>query len=265
MTAALQNIKHSVGFAATLILAILITGCGSSNRSTLPSAGQFSGNWQLNMSPSDGDPSPKTQSGFLLQNGNTITGSWLVSDAPCSGVATVAGTASGSTVELTVTPVGMQVNLTGALQSGNAAMNGDYTAVATGCGGRQTAPQSGTWTANLVAPLNGNLNGTITSQRSGQTYSVSGQISQGPNVGSSNATLIGTLNFDGYCVSTVNIAGVISGTSIAINLVNADGSQAGQMSATTSLDGTSITGKYNVNAPASPCGVGDLGSVTFTL
>jgi hypothetical protein len=194
-----------------------------------------------------------------MENGNAITGSILFNDTPCSGEGNVTGTVTGAGVSLVANPVGTQINLNGTLASGLTSMGGDYTILSTGCTGG-AAPQSGTWIADLVTPLNGTINGTLASQ-GGPSYMLSGQISQGPNVGSSSATLSGSLSIANYCISAVNVTGTISGTAVAFNLVNSDGTQAGQISATTSLDGTTVAGTYNITCGQSV----DAGTVTFTL
>jgi hypothetical protein len=215
---------------------------------------------------------PKTQSGFLIQNGGTVTGSVIFTDTPCSGVGSVTGTVSGTAIALLVNPTGVNVSLSGTIGSGQNSMSGNYTTLSTGCSATNVAPGTGTWTANRVTPLSGNIHGTFTSKDQGLSpFAVTGKISQGPNTGISTVPLSGSLSATDYCFSTADISGVISGTSVVMNLVNSVGTQIGQVTGTTSLDGTFITGTYEVMGlgkgaePNPPCLHGDSGTVTLTL
>lgn len=253
-------------FSLLLCSAMLLAGCGSNNNSnSSPSApGALSGNWQMSLLPT-GKKLAKTQSGFLVQTGSTVTGSLMVLDSPCSGVGDVTGTIDSTGVSLTVNPTQLQVSLTGTVGSDQKSMSGDFTILQFGCSGTSSAPLSGTWTANLVAPLNGKIQGTFTSQ--GVTYPVSGQISQGPNTGISTAALSGNITVSGYCFLGAGFTGTVSGTALVLNLLNPDGSQAGQMTGANSVDGTSISGKYSLTPPSNspaPCKGGE-GGGTFSF
>jgi hypothetical protein len=215
---------------------------------------------------------PRTQSGFLIQNGGTVTGSVIFTDQPCSGVGSVTGTVSGTAIALLVSPTGINVNLSGTIGSGQNSMSGNYTTLSTGCSATNVAPGKGIWTANRVRPLSGNIQGTFTSKDQGLSpVAVKGKVSQGPNTGISAVPLTGSLSATGYCFSTADISGAISGTSVVMNLVDSDGTQIGQVTGTTSLDGTFITGTYQVMGqgkgaePNPPCVEGDRGTVTLTL
>jgi hypothetical protein len=253
-----------------LLLALLMTACSSSNHTTTSSSsGAISGNWQMSLQKANSTLAPKTQSGFLMQSGDAITGSVIFIDIPCSGVGGVTGTLDGSAVSLVVAPSGTQVNLTGTVNTGGGSMGGNYTILSTGCVGSQTAPQSGTWTANLVAPLSGSIQGSLSSTVLGTTFALTGQVTQGSNTGLSSATLGGTLSPTGYCFATSTIVGSISGTSVVMNLVNSEGAQLGQIIGTSSLDGTTMTGTYQVmgqgKGAAPGCVDGDSGTVTMSL
>jgi len=215
-----------------------------------------------------GAGSAKQQSGFLVQTGGTITGSLMFLDSPCSGIGDVSGTVNGTSVSLAVNPTGVQIALTGTLGSNQQTMGGDFTILQAGCSGTSSAPLAGTWTADLVKALNGNITGTFVSKEN-VAYPITGQITQGPNTGVSTAALSGSLNVTGYCFASANIVGTVSGTALVISLVNADGSQAGQINAISSLDGTQVSGSYSILAQGStgmaPCKGGDGGTVTFNL
>jgi hypothetical protein len=248
--------------------AMLLAGCGNShtNNSSPSASGALSGNWQMSLLPT-GKTLAKTQSGFLVQNGSAVTGGLMVLDSPCSGVGNVTGTIDSTGVSLSVTPTLLQVALTGSVGSDQKSMSGNFTMLEFGCGGTSSAPLSGTWTANLVASLNGKILGTFTS-REGVTYPVAGQISQGPNTGISTATLTGNITASGYCFLGAGFTGTVSGTALVLSLLDPTGAQVGQMTGSNSIDGTSITGKYVLqaqpNAPP-PCKGGDGGTFTFNL
>jgi len=250
-----------------LALLLLLIGCGGGS-SANSSSGTLSGNWQMTLQKTGTTKFAKTQSGSLVQNNGVISGSVILTDTPCSGVGNVSGTVTGTAVSMVVSPTGVVVNQTGTVSSDQSSMSGNYTILSTGCSGSQTAPQSGTWTANLVKPLTGNFQGTFTSNKAG-ALPVTGQVSQGPNTGSSNTALTGNLSITGYCFSAANISGVISGTAVVMNLVDSSGVEIAQVTGTSSLDGTSLTGTYHAIAQGtggtSPCVDGDSGTVSLTL
>jgi hypothetical protein len=258
-------------YALILALPLLLNGCGggSSNSNSSPSLGSISGNWQMSLQKSNSTLQPKTQSGFLVQNGGNVAGSVLFTDIPCSGIGGVTGTVSGTDVSLVVDPVGVEVNLSGTVGSGQTAMSGNYTILSTGCSGTETAPQTGTWTASLVSPFSGNIQGTFASTPHSTTYAITGSVKQGSNTGVSTAPLTGTMNATGYCFAAANITGSIGGTAVVIDLADTDGVEVGQIIGTSSLDGTSFTGTYQILGLGStvppPCGDGDSGAVTFSL
>jgi len=258
-----------LSFILLLFISVFMSGCGSSNKSQPAGSGTISGNWQMELQSSNSNVKPFPQSGFLLEEGDAVSGSVVLIDDPCSGVGSVNGTVSGSSISLSVSPIGLEVNLTGTLGSDQASMSGTYAILPAGCSGRQTAPQTGTWTANLVQPLNGTIQGTLTSNYLGTSFPITGQVSQGANGGLSNSPLSGSLSATGYCFTTANVVGVISGTSVVMNLVNSDGTQVGQVVGTITLDGTSLTGTYALvpqpGSSQSSCRGGESGTATLTL
>src|SRR5258708_7688129 len=164
--------------AFLLAMSLFMCGCGSSH-TQMPSSASISGNWQMSLQKSNSSILPKTLAGFLLQNSGAATGSVVFIDTPCSGIGGVSGSVTGSTVSLTVSPTGTTVILSGTVGSDQASMSGDYTILSTGCTGSQSAPQLGTWTADLVTPLNGTVQGTFLSTPHGTTVNVTGQLTQG--------------------------------------------------------------------------------------
>jgi len=197
----------------------------------------------MSLQPSESTLNPRSQSGFLLQSGNAVTGNVLLTDVPCTGIGSVTGTLAGTDVSLVISPTGLVLNLSGTVTSSANSMSGDYTILSAGCSSTNTAPQTGTWTANLVPPFSGSYQGSFT-QSDGSTYAVSSQLTQGSNAGLSTAGVTGTFNITGFCFASANVTGDVSGTAVVLNLVDSDGTQVGEMYATSSLDATSLTGTY---------------------
>jgi hypothetical protein len=250
-------------------LSLSMSACGGNN-STPVSADSLSGNWQMTLNDASNTKINNTQSGSLIQNGGNLTGSVILSDSPCSGVGNVSGTVTGSTVSLTVDPVGTTLTLSGTTSTMNSqpSMSGNYTILSTGCAGSQSDPGTGTFIANLVTPLNGNITGSFVSNEE-TSYAVSGQVTQGTNNGTSSTPLSGSFTFTGFCYPNANIVGSVSGTSVVMNLADSDGAQIGQMTGTASLDGTTVTGTYNDlglgKGAASGCTGAGKGTVTLAI
>jgi hypothetical protein len=258
------------GIALLMSLLLLMTACGGgSSTSSSTSSPSIAGNWQMSLQKSK-TKLTRTQSGFLLQSADAVTGSVIFTDTPCSGVGSLAGSLSGSNVAFTVGLTGLTVNLTGTLGSSPSTMSGNYVILASGCQGNESNTQeTGTWTANLVAPLSGTMTGSFNSTRLGKSLPVTGQISQGQNTGLSEAPLTGNMSITGYCFSSANISGLISGTAVVLNLDNSSGAEIGQVTGTSTLDGTSFTGTYHIIPQGvggtPPCVDGDGGTVTLSF
>jgi hypothetical protein len=237
-----------------LIFIVALTACGGSSGTGIPAT--LSGNWQMTLQNAT---SSETQSGFLLETANTLSGSFLLSgqtnsgQTSCSGVGSAVGQASGNNVQLTVSPAGQTVNLTGMSANNATSMSGNYSILAAGCG--QT--DLGTWSATLVDTLTGNFQATFSLSGSGTVFHFSGNITQGPNTGQSTATLSGTMtSSDSPCFTSATIGGVVSGTSVVWNWVSSDGSELGKYSGTMTTDATSIAGTYRFSNASDPTVLG---------
>jgi hypothetical protein len=202
--------------------------------------------------PSDNSFLGGMQGGFLLQNNTAITGGVIYSvflppvpgssPAICSsGSAPVTGTVSGQNVTLSVAAGVQTFTLTGSLSADNSTMVGTYTATdGQGCGTAQTGLH---WSAVSVPPLNGSIQGNFHSVLSvlnpssntdprNQDFQVTGSLTQGQNIGASNATVTGTLNFQGYpCLTTASVNGQISGSSVILSIIASNGLSVGQIGA----------------------------------
>jgi hypothetical protein len=231
------------------LLASVATFCACGNNS--PSTSQnkpLSGNWQFTMaSPADGSFVGGLQGGFLLQSKGAITGGAVYSIAlppsqtgatatVCnSGSASVTGTIDGQNVALTATAGVQTFSLTGTLSSDQSTMTGTYKSTdGQGCGTAQGGLQ---WRAVAVPSVTGVVQGSFHSTGSGavtslkdQDFSVTGSLFQGTNIGASDATVTGTLTFQGYpCMSTASVNGQISGNSLILEIITPDGLNAGQI------------------------------------
>lgn len=160
-----------VSLVFLLVLASAMAACGggsSSSTAQLPLS--VSGNWQftlseqLNSDPTKPSFSGGLQGGFLLENGNSVSGqvTFLIMTQPpfgsggtptaCdSGVAQISGTVSGQTVTLTANPVGAQAYaLTGTLSYDGTTITGLYTSTdGAGCGIAATEA----WSASFIPLL----------------------------------------------------------------------------------------------------------------
>jgi hypothetical protein len=275
---------------------MVFSGCNSGTSSQPQSSGQVAGNWQFTMAnPSDNSFLGGIQGGFLLQNNSAVTGAVVYSvmlpaqpgGAPTicnSGSAPMTGTSNGQSVTLTAVAGSQTFNLTGALSADGSTMMGTYTSTdGKGCGTAQTGLQ---WSAISVPPLTGaiqgNFHSTLNPALRDQDFPVSGSLTQGANIGASNATVTGTLAFQGYpCLSTASVNGQISGNSVLLQIIAANGSNVGQIGAptgftnpspvtiVTSATGTVVEGTngYGVTTGACPGGnlAGDIGNVCLAL
>jgi len=250
----------------------MLASCGGGNNNNSPPADpQVNGNWEFTLSTSGTTlASSPLQGGFLVEKNGSITGQLVFaiflpgqSGAPptlCnSGTATVTGTISGQSVNLTAV-VGTQD------QSGNSTtqtftlnrgtlstddstiQNGAYTVTpgfysgGSPCGESQDA---GTWSATLVPPMTGSVQGFFHSTDSNTSFSnqnfpISGTLTQGPNTGAATATVTGTLLFqdpvtllnDYPCLTTASVNGTISGNNVLLQIFATNGNAVGQIGQT---------------------------------
>jgi hypothetical protein len=280
-----------------LLSLLTLTACGGSKSDSSNSGASLAGNWQFMMAPaSDNSFIGGIQGGFLLQSNGTVTGGVTYSiflppqqagspSTLCnSGSAPVKGTISGQTVTLTAVAGPQTFTLTGSLSADNSTMTGTYAATdGAGCGTVQAGLQ---WSAVSVPALSGSVQGNFHSSMDpalrDQDFQVTGTLTQGPNIGASNSTVTGTLNFQGYpCLSTASVNGQISGSSIILQVIAASGLNVGQIGApvgasnpnpvsvVTSANGTVLLGTngYGITTGSCPGGTlaGDIGDVCLGL
>ncbi|MGC1788614.1 MAG: hypothetical protein WA718_17935, partial [Terriglobales bacterium] len=199
-----------------LVAAITVTlsACGGSASGGSQQSSTLSGNWQFTMAPqTDGNPGDPTfngglQGGFLLQNNSqnndSASGQTVYSvmsptaPSPCnSGSAPITVTMSGQNVTLTEVAGTQTFTLTGTLSSDGSTMMGTYNSTAgtaadgSVCGYAVTGLS---WSAISVPPLTGSIQGSFHSTEGAallndQDFLVSGSLTQGQNIGASNATI----------------------------------------------------------------------------
>jgi hypothetical protein len=236
-------------FAAIVLWAGLsfLSACGGAGKSQqTQAAGTLAGNWQFTMSsPSDNSFSGGMQGGFLLQSNGSVTGQVAYSvflpaqsgGSPTlcsSGSATVTGTLQGQNVTLTALAGAQSFTLTGTLSSDGMTIAGTYNSTdGQGCGTVQTGLQ---WTATFVPSLTGAIQGNFHSSLNpslrNQNFSVTGSLTQGPNIGASSATVTGALTFPDYpCLSSASVTGEISGNSAILQIFAPNGLAVGQIGA----------------------------------
>ena len=295
--------RAGTGQCLTVLMAVLmLSSCGGSHSSNPSASGQIAGNWQFTMSPpSDGSFLGGVQGGFLMRTGSgnsndsTVNGAVIYNvqlpaapgGAPpvCnSGSAPVTGTLSGQSVNLTVSAGTQTFTLTGGLSADGTTMMGTYSSTdGKGCGTKQAGLQ---WTALLIPSITGTVQGSFHSVLNpalkDQDFIVSGALTQGENIGASNATVTGTLTFQNYpCLATASLNGQISGSSVILQIIGTNGLSAGQIGApmgysnpspvavVTSAAGTVLQGAmgYGVSSSACPAGnlAGDIGNVCLAI
>jgi hypothetical protein len=260
-------------FVLVIVVFTTLSCGGGSSLAPSQSGPQVVGNWQFTLTTTGTSfAASPLEGGFLLQQNGSITGQIEFSillpstnggaNTNCnSGSATVTGTMSGQSVNLTATigsldqngnPTSQTIALSGgALSANNSSIgNGTYSVTSgyalvngqlVACG---TAEDAGNWSATLVPPLTGGFQGFFHSTTgvgfANQSFPVSGTFNQGPNIGAASATVTGTLLFqdpvsllnDYPCLSTASVNGTISGNSVLLQVFSTNGTAVGQIGQT---------------------------------
>lgn len=248
-------------FLIVSMMTLCACGGGSGGSGSSQPSASISGNWQFYMdNPVDSSGTAPfvggLQGGFLLQKNDSLNGGVVYSVAlppdqnapngtPCNaGSTAITGSISGQTVNLTVTAGAQTFTLTGTLRSDGLAIDsGTYASTAgtapdgTPCG---IATTQTNWHAVSVPPLTGTVTGSFHSTGTllaNQVFPVTGSLTQGENIGASNATVTGTLSFinpvsqlsDYPCLDTASVNGQISGNTVVLQLIGINGLNAGQI------------------------------------
>lgn len=279
----LSRRKEAVRWLSASLCLCALLGTVACGGSSSPPASPVSGNWQMQLVGPNSDQ-PWQLSGFLLQSGNSVTGSFIsvpnvTTGFGCNGVGPVSGTLnSQNNLKLDVNESGQDVSLTASFPSeapsSKAPLTGQFSTLAAGC----TSTSTGTWSAVPVTPIAGSFHGTFTPPPvTGEApVDVTGTLNQGPNVGDSNATLTGTINATGptrFCsyLNSATITGLISGAQVTLDFLGPDGSQIGHLGsppATITPDAKSLTCSspcsYTFTQISKSC-TGDSGTVELTF
>jgi hypothetical protein len=84
----------------------------------------------------------------------------------------------------------------------------------------------------LTGAIQGNFHSSLDPVLRDQDFPVTGSLTQGANIGASNATVTGTLTFQGYpCLSSASVNGQVSGNSIILQIIATSGLNVGQIGA----------------------------------
>jgi len=235
-------------FVISLLLCTFagLAACGGGSSDPVP--GSLSGNWEITLQR-HAHPEPFVFSGFLLQSGPSITGGVILGGG-CDGVGSVAGSLDGQNLSLTIDEFGQDISLTATMPPGGPSestfLGGAFSSLAGACADYDS---TGTWSAVRVTAPSGTFHGTLTGISAGGTdmFDVTGTLAQGPNTGSSNAMLNGSITSTGaphFCpyLTSATLTGLISGTSVKLSLVDSTGAQIAQFTpASITPDGTSLT------------------------
>lgn len=250
-------------------LSLGLAGCGSSKSSQSSTDGSLSGNWEITLSPA-GNPQALTYSGFLLQSGSQVNGSFILG-GNCTGIGPVTGNLNGQNLALNVDELGQNLTLTGVFNSSannSSFTGGPFSTLNGGCSSAMT----GTWSGVRVPTMNGSFNGTLVSSEGNGNVALAGTLSQGENIGASNASIFGTVSTTGvppFCsyLSSASINGTISGTNVVLSFFAPNGSQLNlaPITATITPDGRSLTAtQYSFQAISKSC-TGDIGSLQLSF
>lgn len=250
--------------AVLLHFLVLVPACGTNHTSpqnTMP----LTGNWKITLNRHASN-TPLNYSGFLIQSGSAVNGSVILGGG-CQGVGPVTGTVDNQKVEMTINQFGQDLSLTGDIPTGSGGvLSGEFSTLAGGC---TNFPNTGTWLARLVPPLNSKFHGTLTSPSNG-TIEVTGTLVQGPNTGGSTATLTGTIDaqppqpFCAY-LTTATMSGVISGTFVTLNVFGPTGVQITQVQGTITPDATALAAQNVIFGTLSNSCLGDNTTLQITF
>jgi len=272
--------KYALSLTTLLLGMTMLSACGGGSSSSNPqNHATLSGNWQFAMhTPTDksfqgvssplpictsaaGEGPPICSGGFLFQDKGSVTGalSYAIADQNgvlCnSGSAAVSGTVSGQNVTINAMAAGQVFSLTGTLSSDGSTITGTYSStdgVAQGGSACGTAQSGLQWTATSVPPLTGTIKGFFHSTRGqlqDQNFRLTGTLTQGENIGASNATVTGTLSFvdpvslqSNYpCFDTASVNGEISGNIAILQIIASNGANIGQIGGITNSGVSTVT------------------------
>jgi hypothetical protein len=229
-----------IGWTVLLACIAVTAGCGGEQ---IPfDLGSTTGNWQVTF-VTDGTLTQRTGGGFLGQVGQSVTGAFVLA-GPCAGSGNIAGSVDRQVVTLGFSQTGQKFSLLGTLSQDNSTMSGTYSTTVTSC---VQVPETGTWTATQVKPVDGSFAGTFASNQGLGTVHLAGTLTQQlkPN-GGTLANVTGPLtSTDSTCLVSptglpLTLNGTITGTEISFSVDDPSAGSLGTFSGTTSFDGKAI-------------------------
>ena len=250
------------------VLALALTGCGSSNNLALTQ-----GNWSMTANQTGSGATPNSTfyvGGNLTQSGANLAGTMSIVNSPCyssSQTVTFTGTVKGDNVTLTSDSVGGEVITLTATGTSGSSLSGNYAIT----GGNSCDGDTGTLAATPVPAISGTWSGPI--------YSSGGVSQGGPNAAlaltltqSTTASSDGTFALTGSgvfsnssCSNTATITGAfIAGPYLIVNGATDDGGTYSyyQVLLNNPASPSSMTGAYSVSG--GNCD-GDSDNSTFSL
>jgi hypothetical protein len=255
-----------IGLAALIGCLAVTAGCGGKQ---IPfDLGTATGNWQVQF-VADGTGTHRTGGGFLGQVGQGVTGAFVLA-GPCAGTGNISGNVDRRDVTMSLSQTGQKFSLLGTISTDNSTMSGTYSTTVTSC---VSLPETGTWTANQVQPVQGTYAATFTSGLGAGTVHLGGTLTQQPKPnGGSLAVITGPLtSTDTTCLVSpsglpITLTGSITGTEVAFSLDDPN-RNFGTFSGTVSLDGKTVNvTSYTFQDPTvNPPIICDTGSGTVTL
>lgn len=170
-------------------------GCGDTH---LPfDLATTTGKWQVNF-VADVTGNQRTGGGFLGQVGPNITGAFVLAGT-CAGKGNVTGSVDRQDLTMNLSQIGQKLALIGTISQDNKAMTGTYSSTITSC---VTVPETGSWNAVQVQPVNGTFSASFTSSQGLGAVHLTGTLTQQPKPnGGTPANLNGPLSSsDSPCV-----------------------------------------------------------------
>jgi len=154
-----------------IIALFFVTGCGG-GKPLLPS---LSGTWIIVKLSAPTSPTfaKVIGTGKLIQNGNSVSGTFALSGSPCASRSSkITGTVTGTSLSLQLQEGDQSVSLTGTVDSGFTKASGTYTTPSEGC----LKGDFGDWTASKQ-PLPPSL--SLQLQEGNQSVSLTGTVDSG--------------------------------------------------------------------------------------
>lgn len=272
-------IRSLAAMIAWIAFVISITGCGgNSNVHSIPAAANITGNWELTANITSGGTAPIAV--YLTSNAGSVSGiafgppanDLLVNPDGCVG--SPLGIFNGVVLTGTVDTSGNLKLGTAAGGSPAFAMTGTVSGAAISSGSftlecNTSTTVQGTITGIEYPPLDGTYSGTLTSQVTGQSFTMAMAPNQSSAPNSNGVlSLTGTVNVSGYSYISPTAMSFPTGFTFVGNAfamdVNSSSGEALYLAATLSPDGRTLQVTYGTF----PSGGGltqDYGTGTLSL